>query len=68
MSLISSIVGFSPFIMEVYGIQESVILGGIIGVFSKLSEITTTVAAFGISFIYTKKEITKNALSWLTVR
>ena len=59
MSLISSIVGFSPFIMEVYGIQESVILGGIIGVFSKLSEITTTVAAFGISFIYTKKEIIK---------
>ena len=59
MCLISSIVGFSPFIMEVYGIQESVILGGIIGVFSKLSEVTTTVAAFVISFIYTKKEIIK---------
>ena len=59
MSLISSAVGFSPFIMETYGIEESVILGGIINTFSKISEAITTVAAFIISLIYSKEEIEK---------
>ena len=53
------VVCFSPFIMEVYGIQESVIIGGIMNVFSKLSEIVTTVSGFVISFYYTKDEIIK---------
>jgi len=59
MSLISSAVGFSPFIMETYGIEESVILGGIINTFSKISEAITTVSAFIISLIYSKEEIEK---------
>ena len=59
MCLISSSVGFSPFIMETYGIEESVILGGIINTFSKISEAITTVAAFIISLIYSKEEIEK---------
>jgi hypothetical protein len=37
------LVGFGPLVMEIYGIQESVILGGIISGFSKISEIVTTV-------------------------
>ena len=44
-------VSFSPFIMEVYGIQESVILGGIMGIFSKIGDIITTVSAFVFSLI-----------------
>ena len=59
MCLISNMVGFSPFIMEIYGIEESVILEGISNVFSKLSEVITTVAAFVISLIYSKNEIVK---------
>ena len=55
--MVSMVVCFSPFIMEVYGIQESVILGGIMNVFSKLSEIITTVSGFVISLYYTKDEI-----------
>ena len=58
-SLISSMIGFSPFIMETYGIEESVILGGIINAVAKVSEVITTVAAFVISLIYTKEEIQK---------
>ena len=59
MSLISFSVGFSPFIMETYGIEESVILGGIINVVAKVSELITTVAAFVISLFYSKDEIEK---------
>lgn len=57
--MVSMLVCFSPFIMEVYGIQESVIIGGIMNVFSKLSEIATTVSGFVISLYYTKDEIIK---------
>ena len=46
------LIGFGPFIMEIYGIQESVILGGIISAFSKISEITTTVTAFIVSLFF----------------
>ena len=59
LSLVSTIVSFAPFVMEVYGIEESVILEGIMGVFSKLSEVTTTVSAFVISFFYSTEEIVK---------
>jgi Na+/melibiose symporter-like transporter len=57
LALITIVVCFAPFIMEVYGIQESVILGGIMSVFSKLSEVITTVVAFVISLFYSKDEI-----------
>ena len=50
--LIGNMVGQTPLIMEVYGIQESVILGGLIATFSKISEIVSTVVAFSVSFIY----------------
>ena len=43
---------FSPFIMEIYGIKESVILGGIINSFSKLSDIITTITAFVVSLYF----------------
>ena len=59
LALITIVVCFAPFIMEVYGIQESVILGGIMSVFSKLSEVITTVVAFVISLFYSKDEIIK---------
>ena len=45
------LISFTPFIMEVYGIQESVILGGIMSGFSKLADIISTVSAFVFSFI-----------------
>ena len=35
-----------PFIMEIYGIQESVILGGFISGFTKIGDIITTVGPF----------------------
>ena len=57
LGLVSNITCFTPFIMEVYGIQESVILGGVMNIFAKLSEITTTVLAFVISVFYSKEEI-----------
>lgn len=50
------LVGFGPLVMEIYGIQESVILGGIISGFSKISEITTTVTAFVVSIFYQQPE------------
>ena len=50
-------VSFNPLLMEIYGIQESVILSGIINGLGKVGEIITTVAAFMISFFYTKDEI-----------
>ena len=46
------IVGLGPLIIDIYGIQESVILGGIINSFSRLSEIISTITAFIISFYY----------------
>ena len=45
------IVSFTPFIMEVFGIQERVILGGIMSGFYKLGDIIPTVSAFVFSFI-----------------
>ena len=59
LALVSTIVSYAPFVMEVYGIEESVILEGIMGVFAKLSEVTTTVTAFVVSFFYSKEEIVK---------
>jgi hypothetical protein len=44
-------VSFGPFIMEVYGIQESVILGGIMNGLSKFGDVITTVAAFAFSLV-----------------
>ena len=55
--LVSKMVSFSPLLMEIYGIQESVILGGIINGVGKLSEVITTVSAFVISFYYKGDEI-----------
>ena len=37
--------------MEVYGIQESVILGGIMNGLSKFGDVITTVAAFAFSLV-----------------
>ena len=57
LSLVGLSVGFHTFIMEIFGIQESVILGGVIILFSKISEIIITVTAFVVSFFYTKIEL-----------
>ena len=57
LGLVSCIVCIAPFIMDIYGIQESVILGGIMNIFSRLSEVITTVVAFVFSFFYNKEEI-----------
>ena len=45
---------FSRFIMNVYGIQESVILSGIIILLSKISEIITSITAFIFSLVCDK--------------
>ena len=55
--LVSKMVSFNPLLMEIYGIQESVILSGIINGLGKIGEIITTVSAFVISFYYSKDEI-----------
>ena len=55
--LVSKMVSFNPLLMEIYGIQESVILSGIINGLGKVGEIITTVSAFVISFYYSKDEI-----------
>ena len=55
--LVSKMVSFNPFLMEIYGIRESVILGGIINGIGKVGEVTTVVAAFVISFKYSGNEI-----------
>ena len=47
--LVGLMVSFGPFLMEVFGIQESVLLGGVISAFSKISSIITTVSAFAFS-------------------
>ena len=57
LGLVSSMVCIAPFMMEVFGIQESVILGGIMNVFAKIADVITTVVAFVISFFYNKEEI-----------
>ena len=57
LGLVSKMVSFNPLLMEIYGIQESVILGGIINGFGKIGEIITTVSAFVISFFYSNDEI-----------
>ena len=59
LGLISISVCYTPFIMETYGIETSIILGGIMQVFSKISEIATTTTAFSISLFYSKEEIMK---------
>ena len=46
LGLVSKMVSFNPLLMEIYGIQESVILGGIINGFGRVGEIITTVSAF----------------------
>ena len=50
------VISFNPFIMEVYGIQESVILGGIMSGLSKLGDIISTVSAFVFSLICKNEE------------
>ena len=57
LGLVSSMVCIAPYIMDIYGIQESVILGGIMNIFAKISDVITTVVAFVISFFYNKEEI-----------
>ena len=57
LGLVSTIVCYAPFIMEIYGIQESVILGGIMNIFSRFSEVITTIVAFVVSLFYNKEEI-----------
>ena len=57
LGLVSKMVSFNPLLMEIYGIQESVILGGIINGFGRVGEIITTVSAFVISFFYSNDEI-----------
>ena len=54
---VSKTISFNPLLMEIYGIEESVILYGIISGIGKIGEIITTIAAFVISFFYTKDEI-----------
>ena len=55
--LVSRMVSFNPLLMEIYGIEESVILGGIINGMGKVGEVITVVAAFAISFKYQGNEI-----------
>lgn len=47
-------VSFGPFVMEIYGIQESVILGGILNGVSKIADIITTISAFSFSLVCEK--------------
>ena len=57
LGLVSSMVCIAPYLMDIYGIQESVILGGIMNVFARLGDVITTVVAFVFSFFYNKEEI-----------
>lgn len=52
LGFVGNLVGAPPLAMEIYGIQESVMLGSIMATFSKISEIVTTISAFSVSFIY----------------
>ena len=49
-NLAGSMIGFAPFIMEVYGIQESVILGGYLSGVSKFGDALSSILAFLVSF------------------
>ena len=49
--IVSLMVSSSPLIMEIYGIQESVILGGIMNGFTKISDIIVIVSAFAFSLV-----------------
>ena len=49
-------VSFGPFIMDIYGIQESVIMGGIINGISKFGDVGTTISAFGFSLVCEKEK------------
>ena len=51
------LVAFHPFIMEIFGIQESAILCGVINSFGKISEIISNVIAFVFSFLFSNEEI-----------
>ena len=53
------LVGFITFMMEIFGIQESVVLAGIILSFGKVAEIITTSTAFAVSNFYGKEELYK---------
>ena len=57
LGLVASLTCVAPFIMDIYGIQESVILGGIMNVFARLGDVITTLVAFVFSFFYNKEEI-----------
>ena len=50
-------VSLYPLLMEIYGIRESVILGGIINGIGTLNEIISIVSAFVVSVYYPGKEI-----------
>ena len=49
LGVVELMISFGPFIMEVFGIQESMILGGIITGISKIGDVITTVTAFIVS-------------------
>lgn len=51
------LVGFISFMMEIFGIQESAILAGIISSFGKVAEAITTATAFTVSNFYEKEEL-----------
>ena len=57
LGLVASLTCVAPFIMDIYVIQESVILGGIMNVFARLGDVITTLVAFVFSFFYNKEEI-----------
>ena len=50
--IVGNLVALNPIVMEIFGIQESVILGGFVSTFSKISEVVTTTTAFFVSFLY----------------
>ena len=57
LGFITGLVCVSPFVMDIYGIQESAILGGIMNLFIQFSSSISTVVAFVISLFYNKEEI-----------
>ena len=62
LTLVTLSVSFGPFIMEVFGIHESVTLGEIINGFSKFSDLIATASAFGFSLDCDKTEKEKDCL------
>ena len=52
LGLSAKMISFNPFLMEIYGIRESVILGGIINGIGRLGEAISAVSAFVISLYY----------------